>query len=51
MQGLSAMPKGNKKKLGKVVIIHENRGLAPHIKDVTKRVALAGFVALGVDAL
>ncbi len=51
MKGLFAMPKGNKKKLGTVVVIHENRGLTPHIKDVTKRVALAGFVALGVDAL
>ncbi|WP_113635957.1 dienelactone hydrolase family protein [Nubsella zeaxanthinifaciens] len=51
MKGLLAMPKANKKKLGAVVVIHENRGLTPHIKDVTKRVALAGFVALGVDAL
>jgi len=51
MKGLLAMPKGSKKKLGAVVVIHENRGLTPHIKDVTKRVALAGFVALGVDAL
>lgn len=51
MKGLFAMPKGNKKKLGAVVVIHENRGLTPHIKDVTKRVALAGFIALGVDAL
>ncbi|WP_113662266.1 dienelactone hydrolase family protein [Pedobacter nanyangensis] len=51
MGGLFAMPKGNKKKLGAVVVIHENRGLTPHIKDVTKRVAKAGFLALGVDAL
>jgi carboxymethylenebutenolidase len=32
-------------------VIHENRGLNPHIKDVTRRVAKAGFIALGVDAL
>jgi carboxymethylenebutenolidase len=51
MKALLAMPKGNKKKLGSVVVIHENRGLTPHIKDITKRVALAGFIALGVDAL
>ena len=51
IKALLAMPKGNKKKLGTVVVIHENRGLTPHIKDVTKRVALAGFVALGIDAL
>jgi carboxymethylenebutenolidase len=51
MKGLLAMPKGNRKKLGAVVVIHENRGLTPHIKEVTKRVALAGYLALGVDAL
>jgi carboxymethylenebutenolidase len=34
-----------------VVVIHENRGLTPHIKDVTRRVAQAGYLALGVDAL
>ena len=39
------------KKLGTVVVIHENRGLTPHIKDVTRRVAQAGYLALGVDAL
>jgi carboxymethylenebutenolidase len=32
-------------------VIHENRGLNPHIEDVTRRVALAGYVALGADAL
>ncbi len=36
---------------GSVVVIHENRGLNPHIKDVTRRVAAEGFVALGVDCL
>lgn len=34
-----------------VVVIHENRGLNPHIKDVTRRFGTEGFVALGVDAL
>jgi len=34
-----------------VVVIHENRGLNPHIEDVTRRVALAGFIALAPDAL
>ena len=34
-----------------VLVIHENRGLNEHIKDVTRRVARAGFVALGVDLL
>lgn len=39
------------KKLGCVLVIHENRGLNPHIIEVTKRVAAEGFIALGVDAL
>src|SRR5438445_511222 len=34
-----------------VVVIHENRGLTPHIQDVTRRIALEGFLALGVDIL
>jgi carboxymethylenebutenolidase len=38
-------------KYGSVIVIHENRGLNPHIKDVTRRVAKAGYLALGVDAL
>jgi carboxymethylenebutenolidase len=50
MKAVLAMPKA-KKKLGSVVVIHENRGLNPHIIEVTKRVAAAGFIALGVDAL
>lgn len=45
-----AKPK-NKNKLGCVLVIHENRGLNPHIIEVTKRVAAEGFLALGVDAL
>lgn len=34
-----------------VVVIHENRGLNPHIEDVARRVALAGFLAIAPDAL
>ncbi|HWK95060.1 MAG TPA: dienelactone hydrolase family protein [Pseudolabrys sp.] len=34
-----------------VIVIHENRGLNPHIEDITRRIALAGFLAFGVDAL
>lgn len=45
-----ARPKG-KKKLPAVIVIHENRGLQPHIKDVARRMALEGFVALAPDAL
>lgn len=36
---------------GGVLVIHENRGLNPHIEDVTRRMALAGFTALGLDFL
>lgn len=50
VKGLLAQPKSGGP-YGAVVVIHENRGLTPHIKDVTKRVATAGFIALGVDAL
>lgn len=39
------------KNLGCVLVIHENRGLNPHIIEVTKRVAAEGFLAMGVDAL
>jgi carboxymethylenebutenolidase len=45
-----ARPKGNVKLPG-VVVIHENRGLNPHIEDVTLRIALEGFQAVAPDAL
>jgi carboxymethylenebutenolidase len=38
-------------KLPAVLVIHENRGLNPHIMDVTRRVATEGFLALGLDYL
>jgi carboxymethylenebutenolidase len=50
MKAFLAKPK-NAKNLGTVLVIHENRGLNPHIKEVAKRVANAGFIALAVDAL
>ncbi len=34
-----------------VIVIHENRGLVPHIQDVTRRMAREGFLALAPDAL
>lgn len=34
-----------------IIVIHENKGLVPHIKDVTRRFALEGFVAMAPDAL
>jgi carboxymethylenebutenolidase len=50
MKGYLARPKG-RGKFGSVVVIHENRGLNPHIKDIARRVAKAGFIALAPDAL
>jgi len=45
-----SMPRG-KKKLPAVIVIHENRGLVPHIQDVNRRMAMEGFMALAPDAL
>lgn len=51
MKGYLSKPKRKGKKYGAVVVIHENRGLNPHIEDVTRRIALAGFIGLAPDAL
>ena len=51
IKALLTMPADNKKKLGGIVVVHENRGLNPHIEDVARRAALAGFVSLAPDAL
>jgi len=45
-----ARPKADGK-YGTVIVIHENRGLNPHIEDVTRRAANAGFLAMAPDAL
>ena len=50
VRGKLARPKGDGKLPG-VIVIHENRGLNAHIADVTRRVALEGFLALAPDAL
>ncbi len=39
------------RKLPTVLVVHENRGLNPHIEDVTRRLALEGFMAFAPDAL
>src|SRR5712675_2319466 len=49
--GYLASPKTISGQLPAVIVIHENRGLVDHIKDVTRRVARAGYVGLGVDLL
>ena len=51
LTGYLVRPTGTMDRLPAVLVIHENRGLNPHIEDVTRRIALAGFVALGVDFL
>ena len=52
MSGYLAMPTAAAgAKLPAVVVIHENRGINAHIKDVVRRTALEGFVALGPDLL
>jgi carboxymethylenebutenolidase len=38
-------------KMAGVIVIHENRGLNPHIKDVARRMALEGFLTLAPDYL
>jgi carboxymethylenebutenolidase len=51
IKALVSMPVDSKKKLGGVVVVHENRGLNPHIEDVARRAALAGFISIAPDAL
>lgn len=46
-----ARPAGNAGRLPGVLVIHENRGLNAHIEDVTRRLAVEGFVALAPDCL
>jgi carboxymethylenebutenolidase len=51
IKGLLSMPADAKNTLGGIVVVHENRGLNPHIEDVARRAALAGFITLAPDAL
>jgi len=51
IKALLSEPLDAKKKLGGIVVVHENRGLNPHIEDVARRAALAGFISIAPDAL
>jgi len=51
MRAYVAVPREGPAKRAGVIVIHENRGLNAHIEDVARRVALAGFTAVGVDML
>ena len=51
MRGYLATPAKASGKLPAILVIHENRGLNPHIEDVARRFALENFVAFAPDAL
>jgi len=51
IRGYLVKPAGDAAARPGVVVIHENRGLNPHIEDIARRIALEGFVALAPDAL
>lgn len=51
VRGYLVKPAEAAPKLGAVLVIHENRGLNPYVKDVARRVAKAGFMALAPDGL
>jgi carboxymethylenebutenolidase len=51
VSGYLARPADASGELPAVVVIHENRGLNPHIEDIARRVALEGFIALAPDFL
>jgi carboxymethylenebutenolidase len=51
MFGYLAEPKNASGQQPGVIVVHENRGLVDHIKDVTRRIARAGFVGLAPDLL
>jgi carboxymethylenebutenolidase len=50
-RGYLARPNDAKGKLPAILVIHENRGLNPHIEDVTRRLALENFTVFAPDAL
>jgi len=51
VRGYMAVPANAKGKLAAILVVHENRGLNPHIEDITRRLALEGFIAFAPDAL
>jgi carboxymethylenebutenolidase len=50
-RGYLARPANEAGKLPAVLVVHENRGLNPHIEDITRRLALDRFMAFAPDAL
>ena len=51
MKGYLARPANASGRLPGVLVVHENRGLNPHIEDIARRLALDGFMAFAPDAL
>ena len=51
LRGYLAQPAKAKGKLPTVLVVHENRGLNPHIEDIARRLALDDFIAFAPDAL
>jgi carboxymethylenebutenolidase len=51
IRALLARPANATGRIPAIIVIHENRGLTPHIEDVVRRAAVAGFMAIGPDAL
>jgi carboxymethylenebutenolidase len=51
VRGYMAVPANAKGKLPAILVVHENRGLNPHIEDIARRLALEGFIAFAPDAL
>ncbi|MES2320337.1 MAG: dienelactone hydrolase family protein [Pseudomonadota bacterium] len=51
LRGYLVQPATAKGKLPAVLVVHENRGLNPHIEDIARRLALDGFIAFAPDAL
>ncbi|NTV71411.1 MAG: dienelactone hydrolase family protein [Azonexaceae bacterium] len=51
VRGYLVQPANAKGKLPTVLVVHENRGLNPHIEDIARRLALDGFIAFAPDAL
>jgi len=51
IRGLLSRPADKEGRLPGIIVVHENRGLNPHIEDVGRRAALAGFISFAPDAL
>jgi carboxymethylenebutenolidase len=51
VRGYLVQPAKPERKLPAVLVVHENRGLNPHIEDITRRLALDNYIAFAPDAL